>query len=74
MQQDFDREVLSRLPLAEAVLVLWQFVCDDQDLDDLYEHHRGRPSTGRTVRAAPASRNGAGWAVRGTRDVVTCGG
>jgi hypothetical protein len=42
MQQDFDREVLSRLPLAEAVLVLWQFVCDDQDLDDLYERHRGR--------------------------------
>ena len=42
MQQDFDREVLSRLPLAEAVLVLWQFVCDDQVLDDLYDCHRGR--------------------------------
>ena len=41
MQQDFDREVLSRLPLAEAVLSLWQFVCDDADLDDLYERHRG---------------------------------
>jgi hypothetical protein len=42
MQQDFDREVLSRLPLAEAVLSLWQFVCDDANLDDLYERHRGR--------------------------------
>ncbi len=42
MQKDFDREVLSRLPLAEAVLVLWQFVCDEQSLEDLYEHHRGR--------------------------------
>jgi hypothetical protein len=42
MQQDFDREVLSRLPLAEAVLALWQFVCDDQSLDDLYDRHRGR--------------------------------
>jgi hypothetical protein len=42
MQQDFDREVLSRLPLAEAVLSLWQFICDDEALDDLYERHRGR--------------------------------
>jgi Transposase DDE domain len=42
MQQDFDREVLSRLPLAEAVLALWQFICDESDLDDLYERHRGR--------------------------------
>jgi len=42
MQQDFDREVLSRLPLAEAVLVLWQFICDDAGLDELYDRHRGR--------------------------------
>ena len=42
MQQDFDREVLSRLPLAEAVLALWQFVDDGQSLDDLYDRHRGR--------------------------------
>ena len=41
MQQDFDREVLSRLPLAEAVLSLWQFVCDDESLDVLYDRHRG---------------------------------
>jgi Transposase DDE domain len=41
VQQDFDREVLSRLPLAEAVLSLWQFVGDDEHLDVLYERHRG---------------------------------
>jgi Transposase DDE domain len=41
MQQDFDREVLSRLPLAEAVLSLWQFVCADEPLDVLYDRHRG---------------------------------
>jgi hypothetical protein len=41
VQQDFDREVLSRLPLAEAVLSLWQFVCDDEHLDGLYHRHRG---------------------------------
>jgi Transposase DDE domain len=42
MPQDFDREVLSRLPLAQAILALWQFVCDDQGLNDLYDRHRGR--------------------------------
>jgi hypothetical protein len=42
VHQDFDREVLSRLPLAEATLTLWQFVCDDSCLDDLYDRHRGR--------------------------------
>jgi hypothetical protein len=31
-----NREVLSRLPLTEAVLSLWQFVCDDEHLDLLY--------------------------------------
>jgi hypothetical protein len=41
MQQDFDREVLSRLPLAEGVLSLWQFTCDDEHLNALYDHHRG---------------------------------
>jgi hypothetical protein len=39
--QNFDQEVLSRLPLAEAVLLLWQFVCDDDHLDVLYDRHRG---------------------------------
>jgi hypothetical protein len=42
MHQDFDREVLSRLPLAEATLLLWQFVCDDPSLNELYDRHRGR--------------------------------
>lgn len=42
MHQDFDREVLSRLPLAEATLLLWQFVCDDASLHELYDRHRGR--------------------------------
>jgi hypothetical protein len=42
VDQDFDREVLSRLPLAEATLTLWQFVCDGDALDDLYGRHRGR--------------------------------
>lgn len=41
MQPDFDREVLSRLPLAEAVLALWQWVCADEGLDRLYDRHRG---------------------------------
>jgi hypothetical protein len=41
VQQDFDREVLARLPLAEAVLSLWLFVCDDEHLDRLYDRHRG---------------------------------
>jgi hypothetical protein len=42
MPQDFDREVLSRLPLAEAVLSLWQSICDDSHLGELYDRHRGR--------------------------------
>ena len=42
MHQDFDREVLSRLPLAEATLLLWQFACDDTSLHELYDRHRGR--------------------------------
>ena len=41
MQQDFDREVLSRLPLAEGVLCLWRWICDDDHLADLYQRHRG---------------------------------
>lgn len=42
MPQDFGREVLSRLPLAEATLTLWRFVCDDDSLGELYDRHRGR--------------------------------
>jgi hypothetical protein len=41
VHQDFDREVLARLPLAEAVLSLWLFVCDDDHLNLLYDRHRG---------------------------------
>jgi len=42
VHQDFDREVLARLPLAEATLTLWQFIGNDDALDGLYERHRGR--------------------------------
>jgi hypothetical protein len=42
MHQDFDRQVLSRLPLAEATLLLWQYVCEDSSLHELYDQHRGR--------------------------------
>lgn len=42
MRQDFEREVFSRLPLAQAVLLLWQYICDDHALDDLFDRHRGR--------------------------------
>src|SRR5438128_1747793 len=42
MPQDFDREVLSRRPLAEATLTLWQFVGDGDALADLYDRQRGR--------------------------------
>jgi Transposase DDE domain len=68
MHQDFDREVLSRLPLAEAVLLLWQFVCDDPSLDDLYDRRRGRtyqkkitfPLLAQLVRDALLEPNGSG--------------
>jgi hypothetical protein len=36
------REVLARLPLAEAVLTAWNWMADDAFLDDLFEKHRGR--------------------------------
>jgi hypothetical protein len=38
---DFAPEVLARLPLAEAVLLLWHWHCDPQTLDALFEEHRG---------------------------------
>jgi Transposase DDE domain len=41
MQPDFARDVLQRLPLAEAVLLLWQGHCDPQTLDELFEQQRG---------------------------------
>ena len=39
---DFDRELLARLPLAESVLVLLGHVLDAKSLDQLFEAHRGR--------------------------------
>jgi len=45
MAAAFDREVLTRLPLAEATLLLWAWVADDQALDDLFQRHRGRQYT-----------------------------
>jgi len=41
MQQDFVREVLGRLPLAEAVLTLWHWVVDPLFLLALFARHRG---------------------------------
>jgi hypothetical protein len=38
---DFALDVLHRLPLAEAVLLLWQWQCDPQTLDALFQAHRG---------------------------------
>lgn len=40
----FDREVLSRLPLAEAVWTLLRYVADEQLLTELFERHRGTGS------------------------------
>jgi hypothetical protein len=41
MQQEFAREVLTRLPLAEAVLTLWRWVVDPLLLLALFARHRG---------------------------------
>jgi Transposase DDE domain len=41
MQQDFAREVLGRLPLAEAVLSLWRWVVEPLFLLSLFARHRG---------------------------------
>ena len=38
---DFDLQVLHRLPLAEAVLLLWHWQCDPQTLNDLFAAQRG---------------------------------
>jgi hypothetical protein len=40
--EGFARDVAGRLPLAEAVLRLFQFVCDDEFLADIFDRHRGR--------------------------------
>jgi hypothetical protein len=41
MQADFAREVVTRLPLAEAVLTLWRWVVDPLFLLALFARHRG---------------------------------
>jgi hypothetical protein len=41
MQADFAREVLGRLPLAEAVLTLWRWVADPLFLLSVFARHRG---------------------------------
>jgi hypothetical protein len=40
MSLPFDREVLSRLPLAEAVLTLAAYLWPDETLEDFYRDHR----------------------------------
>lgn len=42
MTQEFSKKVLRRLPLAEAVLWLWSFVCEASPLDDIFDRYRGR--------------------------------
>lgn len=39
---EFVREVANRLPLAEAVLSLFGWICDEQFLGEVFEKHRGR--------------------------------
>ena len=41
MPLPFDRELLQRLPLAEAVLLLTRQVTDADTLNDLFDRHRG---------------------------------
>jgi hypothetical protein len=41
MQQDFAREVLTRLPLAEAVLTLWRWVVGEFFWHSLFARHHG---------------------------------
>jgi hypothetical protein len=42
MEAEFAREVLSRLPLAEAVLSLWRWVADPLFLLSVFARHRGQ--------------------------------
>lgn len=42
MEAEFAREVLSRLPLAEAVLSLWRWVADPLFLLSVFAQHRGQ--------------------------------
>lgn len=42
MEMEFQQEVCERLPLADAVLQLGQFVLSDEYLDNIFQQHRGR--------------------------------
>src|SRR5438105_536330 len=42
MQQAFAKEVLQRLPLAEAALLLWRFISGPSVLEDIFQRHKGR--------------------------------
>ena len=42
MEAEFAREILSRLPLAEAVLSLWRWVADPLFLLSVFAQHRGQ--------------------------------
>src|SRR4051812_3945288 len=37
----FAADVLERLPLAEGVLLLWQYHCAPPSLEEIFEQHRG---------------------------------
>ncbi len=41
MQSTFARSVIRKVPLAEAVLLLWQHICEAEALDRLFAEHRG---------------------------------
>jgi hypothetical protein len=38
----FCEEVLARLPLAEAVMILWRRIADEEKLQAVFDKHRGR--------------------------------
>src|SRR4029078_12571077 len=42
VMDDFGREALRRLPLAEAALRIWAYITDERFLAGLFERHRGR--------------------------------
>ena len=42
MEMDFPQEVIERLPLAESVFRLSQFVLNDEHANEIFEKHRGR--------------------------------
>ena len=39
---DFSYQVLSRLPLADAVMSLWSYAIEDDFLQQIFDEHRGR--------------------------------